>query len=1163
MRFPQAVAEFGAAPEAPPPDPRTLGPESLAKLWHSGFAGESQGDASLHRALADRALAVSEPLLAHDIVGEGLQRWPTDVRLRELQAMALAQAGAAGRARLMLENLLDEGWSSEGSATTLASLHRDLWIESPDGPLRDEHLRQAVELYAKAYRQGNGIAAGIGSATTRLLQGDREGARATVRRLREHCVLELASLRARGEDTYPCVTALAEASLILGRWAEAERWYTALAEASPGRFEDLAAARRNARLLLRHLGTETARFERVLKVPRVCVFVGHLVDRLDRVRPRFPPRIAPAVGEAVQARLEELGVRIGYASASCGSDILFLEALAHLRGEWHLVLPYTKEQFLEDSVNLVSEGGWPARFETAMKGARRILVASHHWSRGNSSAYLYAKHLLLGLATLNAARLETDLVPLAVWDGVAQAARGGTADTVARWRLRGHDVQVVDLAAIRDGARPRQSLIPAGTPPFTLEDGSGEMQLRAFLVVDVIGFGRLREYEFPTFLQRFLMPLVELLGASSARPLSSTTWGDRLFLVFDSVRDAGIFALDLWRHVREGGLAAELPAGLDLRLALHAGPVFAYRNPLSGQVDHVGEPIRRAARLEVPAGEVYASEEFAALAAAEGVSELRCTYVGRTPVTGRFSSLPLYHVREGDLARPRHPVLSPTVPTAPSLRAVTAAAPPVPFEEDSSGPEAGPAPAPPASPEDELLRLDAALRAQPANAALRAELVRACLLHREHDRAIEHLRQALEHTPDDVRTLAQLAEVCLAAKRIDEAQPVFARLLELDRGEDEAHSCLGRVYQLQTEAYIYRGQMAEAAALLERLVSREPRNPQHRAKLAFVRKKLGTGPAPVSPPAPAPPGPRPAEPPAAAAPPPPPARPVPAPAMVRQGVPDVPGGSVERTHFSVGAPPTVAPGSSFALDVWAHFEGAPEAHIREVQRELAGCLDVRPKSPVMPEGPVLFVRLKLEGLEIEDQQETIVWYGDVGKASFAVKVPEGAAEGPRQGVATIHIIGLRIARIEFVLGVGAEGRPAESLPVKEQQHVRAFACYVAPDVDDVQARVLFLAKAAPHLKVTVNVLSLRQEPEWEASFAEVIPAHDLLYLFWSRSAMSAPSVEKEWRCGLAARGIDFIDPVPLHSPHSAPPPAELAAGRFGDWILAFRSGPAGRVVPGF
>jgi class 3 adenylate cyclase len=57
--------------------------------------------------------------------------------------------------------------------------------------------------------------------------------------------------------------------------------------------------------------------------------------------------------------------------------------------------------------------------------------------------------------------------------------------------------------------------------------------------------------------------------------------------------------------------------------------------------------VSRAARLEpiTPPGQVYASEAFAALAAAQRTPDFTCDYVGQTPMAKAYGTLPAYHVR--------------------------------------------------------------------------------------------------------------------------------------------------------------------------------------------------------------------------------------------------------------------------------------------------------------------------------------------------------------------------------------------------------------------------------------------------------------------------------------------------------------------------------------
>ncbi len=283
----------------------------------------------------------------------------------------------------------------------------------------------------------------------------------------------------------------------------------------------------------------------------------------------------------------------------------------------------------------------------------------------------------------------------------------------------------------------------------------------------------------------------------------------------------------------------------------------------------------------------------------------------------------------------------------------------------------------------------------------------------------------------------------------------------------------------------------------------------------------------------------------------------------RTGAPEI-AGSIETVHYSVTAPTTVKAGATFVLDVWGHPESGDAAAFAELQKELMGQLPVKGKGPAMVIlGPVLLVRLKIDGVPIEEPQEAMLWYGENGKATFSVEVPGDVATGPRNACAAVHIFGLRVAQLDFTLNVGTEATGAGAIESTEVRHRRAFACHAAADMDDVVARVHGMRKAAPHVEVTLNIVTLRSDPAWETELLRVIPSHDVFYLFWSRNALAAPWVEKEWRCAIAAKGLGFIDPVPLHSPHSAPPPSELARGRFNEWVLAFRSGPAGRVIPGF
>ncbi len=145
--------------------------------------------------------------------------------------------------------------------------------------------------------------------------------------------------------------------------------------------------------------------------------------------------------------------------------------------------------------------------------------------------------------------------------------------------------------------------------------------------------------------------------------------------------------------------------------------------------------------------------------------------------------------------------------------------------------------------------------------------------------------------------------------------------------------------------------------------------------------------------------------------------------------PEVPG-AVDKVHFSITAPPLVQAGSSFVVDLWAHLEQQRQEVIQRAVQAVGGReILVKSKGPLpVARGTVLAVNLKIEGLRIEDAEETIQWEGEIGSASFAVQVPQDAAPGVRLGRAAIYANAVQIARLNFELQVGAQLVEAKSLP---------------------------------------------------------------------------------------------------------------------------------------
>ncbi|MBM2811860.1 MAG: uncharacterized protein HW416_2619 [Chloroflexi bacterium] len=644
-------------PSGEPPEEQrleSLDVATLLSMWRAQDLLPGSASPDLCRLLAQRLRATGEPLLAYDVIREGLEHWPQDLRLRQLMGLALADSGATERANEMFAQLAAEGNDDEETLGMLARTHKDLWGRACDEDEKRMRLDLARECYEKAYRRTGGYWTGINAATLAALQGDPAAA-ALAKEVYPPCLADLRRAEAEGSDRYWSLATLGEAALLMGNTAEAEEWYARAADVGRGRARDLSSTRRNARLLIALPTVQPdvrQRIEACFRVPPVVMFAGHMIDGPDRAQPRFPASIEPAIAAAIRRQIEPLGAAIGFSSAACGSDLLFLEAVLDLGGEVNVILPYDLDQFEIDSVSGMPSGNWQARFRRVLGKAARVVVASDRCKTPSPSIYSYGNLLIRGLAAVRATQLDTELRAMAVWDRGPADGPGGTAALVHEWQDSQVSLDIIDPREMMgDGGLARgleEPTEPVRRTGSATSDGSESSDIKAMLFADAVGFSRLSEEQVPIFVDRFLGAVGALQARVEEGPIMQNTWGDGLFFVFDGPLAAGRFALDLCDAVTSPDWGTfGLPPDLNLRIGLHAGPVHPQMDPVTRLANYFGVHVSRAARIEpiTPPGQVYASEAFAAMCAAHRVDELIADYVGQTPLAKGYGTFRTYDVR--------------------------------------------------------------------------------------------------------------------------------------------------------------------------------------------------------------------------------------------------------------------------------------------------------------------------------------------------------------------------------------------------------------------------------------------------------------------------------------------------------------------------------------
>jgi class 3 adenylate cyclase len=365
--------------------------------------------------------------------------------------------------------------------------------------------------------------------------------------------------------------------------------------------------------------------------------------------------LVPHIARRIATELEGTNATDGFASAACGGDILFLEAMMS-RGGWaHVTLPCRVEDFRKDCVDIVPGADWAARFDRILDTAKSVEILGDQYASDNAAASECCSRIMVGLAERSARERGERPIILALWDGRPGDAVGGTHSSVQFCVQHGFMVRwMQDLSP--GGAAETRELAPLvkGTSSAVRHDTfstEAPQHICAVVFADAVGFSKLHEREVPAFVRHYLGCAMRALQTQEIVPLVKNTWGDGLYLVFESMRDAGLFALALRDYiVATNWHQLGLTCTPNVRIGVHAGPLYRVYDPVLGQWSYVGSHVTRTARLEpsTDPGKVFASLAFVALAAAERVTEFKSRPLGKRELAKGAGELTVFELMDAN-----------------------------------------------------------------------------------------------------------------------------------------------------------------------------------------------------------------------------------------------------------------------------------------------------------------------------------------------------------------------------------------------------------------------------------------------------------------------------------------------------------------------------------
>jgi class 3 adenylate cyclase len=618
----------------------------IHELWISKDSTLWAKEPYFYIKLAETADKLGQAMFTREILEEGLSYFPDNLRINQLYALSLIKCGFLKSARNILTILVNKGNLDEETLGLLGRVYKDMWLISGENP----YLKKSRNLYFKAFKRSRGYYSGINAASLSLIMEEKDTAHKVAGLVLKLCFDLLKNPEYRD---YWCLATVGEAYLVLGKQKEARKYYAYARAHSEKNYSWLASTRKQIILLGKHLDVSEG-IQQIMQIPPVIAFTGHMIDKPERKTPRFPKEIEQEVMKEIVERIEKHKAGIGYSSSACGSDILFLEAMQARKAEINIILPFEIDDFYKTSVLFAGED-WKERLHDVLVRASSVLFATEGKYSGDDLLFDYANNIIMGKTILRSELLETEPVLITVWDGKENKKSGGTSEFLKTWERKGLPVEIIDINKLNKAyvkvVKGEKEKVVQKKERKSGKANSVKRGVKAILFADLVGFSRLKEEQFPYYIDNYLNALATNLRKSPYKPLFKNIWGDALYFVFEDLSSCANYALQLRDFIKNTDWKKmNLPDDLNIRIGLHVGPVFYAREPILQMTNYFGNHVNWAARIEpiTNPGNVYASEQFAALLMAQKNIDLVCRYVGIIVLPKRFGKYPVYHIKRRD-----------------------------------------------------------------------------------------------------------------------------------------------------------------------------------------------------------------------------------------------------------------------------------------------------------------------------------------------------------------------------------------------------------------------------------------------------------------------------------------------------------------------------------
>lgn len=572
--------------------------------------------------------------MAFDEAMAALKECPDDVSLKHISVLSLLRGGALRAAETLFTNF-DLAEETHEEILALSGRIIKGQIEETNNATGHTLYARAAALYEKTYDQTRGSYSGVNAASLWYMAGETERAQDIARTILQ------TYQEARPETQVPNYyfhATRAECLFLLGDERAAAMALRQALRIDPDNYSARATTIKQFKMLG---GGDLPDCAAPLQLPPCVHYTGHLFYiGSERPERSLTERETKALSAQINGLMERAPSSLAYGALAAGADILFAENFLELDVDLHLVLPVPIEDFKRLSVTPMGPD-WEARFDAIIPQAKSIRIILDDPGDFDALDLKMGSLIAMGLTRLTAQRLSAGVQQFSVMDRHGQDAHpAGTQLDTKLWQDAGGRTLNIDWP------HPRQDKPSVPLPH------SDRRAFRAMLFTDLKGYGGLPDRSLPEIVSQIFEPMAQKCQSLDVPPLHIKSWGDGLFLVFETPIVAAHAAFEIMDSFNE---SVKVAAGgethnLSLRIGIHFGPVWERPDPFTQTPNLYGRHVTTAARLEALAvpGSICVSENFAAMLAMQGLEaeHLICDYAGRMKSEKEETVFSLYSLRQ-------------------------------------------------------------------------------------------------------------------------------------------------------------------------------------------------------------------------------------------------------------------------------------------------------------------------------------------------------------------------------------------------------------------------------------------------------------------------------------------------------------------------------------